>query len=83
MLKNAIICALLPGPDEPKTFQINHYLCLLVDELLFLDNGAQIQTRSHDTVTFKATLTMVACNLPAGRNVICMTPQAPSMHPFI
>ncbi|KAG2191172.1 hypothetical protein INT47_007909, partial [Mucor saturninus] len=71
--KNVVLVCLLPGPGEPKTFQMNHYLRLLVDELLLLSNGVQIQTRNHGIVTVKAALTMVACDLPATRKVIGMT----------
>ncbi|KAG2190817.1 hypothetical protein INT47_012014 [Mucor saturninus] len=71
--KNVLLCALLPGPGEPKTFQMNHYLRLLVDELLLLADCVQMQTKYHSIVTIKAALTMVACDLPAARKVIGMT----------
>lgn len=71
--KNVLLCCLLPGPGEPKTYQINHYLRLLVDELQELIPGVQIQTMHHGIQTVKAALTMIACDLPATRKVIGMT----------
>ena len=32
--ENMLILSLLPGPDEVKLHKINHYLALIVDELL-------------------------------------------------
>lgn len=71
--ENVLLCCLLPGPGEPKTYQINHYLRLLVDELLLLIPGVRIQTKHNGVQTVKAALTMVACDLPATRKVIGMT----------
>lgn len=71
--KNVLLCCVLPGPHEPQTFQMNHYLRLLVDELRLLIPGVEIKTKHHGIQTIRAALTMVACDLPAARKVIGMT----------
>lgn len=67
------MCRLIPGPSEPKTFHINYYLRLLVEKLRLLVPGVHIQTKSNRIQVVKASLIMVACNLPATRKVIGMT----------
>jgi hypothetical protein len=63
----------MPGPSEPKTYHINSYLKLIVDELLLLIPGVRIQTSNNAVKLVKAALSLVACDLPAARKVLGMT----------
>ena len=38
---NILTLALIPGPNEPKLHQLNHYLAPLIDQLVDLWNGKQ------------------------------------------
>ena len=71
--ENVILCCLIPGPKEPATFQMNHYLKLVVDELLLLASGIQMQTLNDGVQLVKGALTLVTCDLPATRKVVGMT----------
>ncbi|KAI9326478.1 hypothetical protein BD770DRAFT_450006 [Pilaira anomala] len=58
---------------EPATFQMNHYLKLVVDELLLLASGVHMQTLNDGVQLVKGALTLVTCDLPATRKVVGMT----------
>ncbi|OAD76900.1 hypothetical protein PHYBLDRAFT_62915 [Phycomyces blakesleeanus NRRL 1555(-)] len=58
----------MPGPKEPKTEEINHYLKPIVDELLQLLMGITILTFECPAgVKVRAALHMVACDISAAR----------------
>lgn len=42
--ENIVLVGVMPGPTEPKTAEMNHYLKSLVDELLELYTGIHIPT---------------------------------------
>lgn len=69
--ENVILVGLMPGPREPKTLEINQYLAPLVDELEELYRGVQMKTSKYptETVTVRAALLNVACDIPAARKV--------------
>ena len=66
--ENVILIGLIPGPQEPK-HDINSYLELMVDELLELWNGVEIDIRNVGKRIVRCALLCVACDLPAGRKV--------------
>jgi hypothetical protein len=41
---NIITLAVIPGPNEPKLHQLNHYLALIIDQFIELWNGINITT---------------------------------------
>ncbi|KAG2191149.1 hypothetical protein INT47_012155 [Mucor saturninus] len=66
--ENTILVGLMPGPKEPKSEEINHYLEPLVDELNELYVGMNIPTFERPTgASVRAALMMVACDIPAAR----------------
>ncbi|KAG2192672.1 hypothetical protein INT47_009242 [Mucor saturninus] len=66
--ENTILVGLMPGPKEPKSEEINHYLKPLVDELEQLYVGMTIPTfECISGATVRAALFMVACDIPAAR----------------
>ncbi|WP_461043484.1 transposase family protein, partial [Streptomyces sundarbansensis] len=74
--KNVICAAILPGPKEPKTTEINSYLAPLVDELQMLFQGVFMDVVVDGVVQRKkvrAAVTLVACDLPAARKLCGFT----------
>lgn len=61
---NVILVGVIPGPSEPRTFELNHLIKPLVDELLQLMYGVEIQT-SLGLRLVKACLTLVVSDLLA------------------
>jgi hypothetical protein len=62
--QNMILVGLMPGPKEPKTSEINHFLRPLVDELLDLYN---CNTTLGDDI--RGALMLVNCDIPAAKKV--------------
>ncbi|KAL1929829.1 hypothetical protein VTP01DRAFT_983 [Rhizomucor pusillus] len=68
--ENVILVGVMPGSKEPSKQQINHYLEPLVDELLKLYTAVNISIDAGTSaVRVRATLFMVACDIPAARKV--------------
>ncbi|PKB93324.1 hypothetical protein RhiirA5_441643 [Rhizophagus irregularis] len=44
---NILTLAMIPGPTEPKLHQLNHYLAPLVDQLIELWQGIELETFEH------------------------------------
>jgi hypothetical protein len=67
--ENVILVGLIPGPKEPEN-DINDYLCPLVEELLQLWEGVEMNVHSFtETVCIRGALLCVACDIPACRKV--------------
>src|SRR6185437_3273080 len=60
--ENMLILALLPGSNEVKLDKINHYLALIIDELLELWDGFNLSTAGKNV-----RLAVICCsnNIPA------------------
>lgn len=71
--KNVLLVGLIPGPTEPSTSSMNHFLEPLVRELLVLMNGVRMHTYSHGVVQVKAALSLVSCDMPAAKKVCGFT----------
>ena len=66
--ENIILVGVIPGPSEP-SLNINTYLEPLVDELLKLWRGVQIEMPNSNNLLVRGALVAVSCDLPAGRKV--------------
>ncbi|OAD70050.1 hypothetical protein PHYBLDRAFT_102474, partial [Phycomyces blakesleeanus NRRL 1555(-)] len=67
--ENTLLVGLMPGPKEPKSEEINHYLRPMVDDLMRLFEGLAIPTfECPSGVRVRAALMVVACDMPAARN---------------
>ena len=76
-VENVLLVGIMPGPKEPKTFEINSYLKPLVDDLLELYVGVQMRTFERPQgVRVRAALFNVACDIPASRKVSGFTSHA-------
>ena len=68
--ENVILVGVMPGPKEPSTYEMNHYLQPLVNDLLRLFNGVSMTTHQHPNgTTVRAALFNIACDIPASRKV--------------
>lgn len=68
--ENILIVGTIPGPREPK-FTINTYLRPMVDELLDLWNGIQLESNksSLGIRTIRVALALISSDIPATRKV--------------
>jgi hypothetical protein len=62
---------LIPGPNEPKLHQLNHYLAPLVDQLIELWQGVDLaETYEHSNgKRVKGAVICCSCNIPAVRKL--------------
>jgi len=69
--ENIIIVSTIPGPKEPSCGDLNPYLTCLVNDLLKLWEGVQMQTPSSilSMRLIRAALVYISCDLPATRKV--------------
>jgi hypothetical protein len=69
--ENILTLGILPGPNEISLHQINHYLALIVDELVSLWNGIFLNRTYEDNEGKKiwAALILVSCDIPAARKI--------------
>ena len=65
--ENTLVVGIIPGPQEPK-LHMNSYLEPLVEELLKLWKGIEMQT-AQDICEVKAMLICAACDIPASRKL--------------
>ena len=71
-LESIIVVGCIPGPSEPRI--MNSYLKPMVDELLMLWDGIDIQPHSYAVpVQVRGCLLGVACDIPATRKVCGFT----------
>lgn len=70
--ENIFLAGIIPGPTEPSLHQLNHFLSVLVEELLTLwrrgIHVAKSARRPHGCDIFAAVIPLV-CDLPAARKV--------------
>ena len=45
---NILTLAVIPGPNEPKLHEINHYLCPIINQLIQLWDGYHIKTHEYN-----------------------------------
>lgn len=68
--ENVILVGVMPGPKEPHTYEMNHYLQPLVSDFLRFYNGVSMATHQcPNGTTVRAALFNVACDIPASRKV--------------
>lgn len=69
--ENIIIVSTIPGPKEPSCDDLNTYLDCMVDDLLELWNGVQMETPSSNVPSryIRAALVYISCDLPATRKI--------------
>jgi len=69
--ENLLYLGFLPGPNEASLHQINHYISLIVDELLVLWNGYQISRTYHhpEGLLIQAAVIISANDTPAARKI--------------
>jgi hypothetical protein len=70
--ENMFLVGIIPGPTKPSTDQINHFLKLLVDDLLpFWDPGVTFSRTSKyaDGRVIRIALIPIVCDLPAAKQV--------------
>lgn len=68
--ENMFLAGIIPGPNEPPTDTINHYLRPLVDDLKIFWNPGIWYTRTYNHVDgrlIRCALVLVVCDLPAAR----------------
>jgi hypothetical protein len=62
--------AVIPGPNEPKLHQLNHYLAPLVDQFIKLWEGIELHTHESPTGKFiRVAILCCACDIPAARKL--------------
>ncbi|PKK59494.1 hypothetical protein RhiirC2_820971, partial [Rhizophagus irregularis] len=69
-LSNILTIALIPGPNESSLHYINHYLALIVDQLLELWNGIELSgTYENTNKPIRAAVICCSCDIPAARKL--------------
>lgn len=71
--ENIFLVGLIPGPAHPVLTQINHFLRILVDELLVFWNRGVYYSRTPsypDGRLIRCALIPVICDLPAARQIL-------------
>ncbi len=67
---NILTLAMIPGPNEPKLHQLNHYLAPLVDQLIELWKGMVLETfEQPNGKTIKGAVICCSCDIPAARKL--------------
>lgn len=68
---NIITLALIPGPNEPKLHQLNHYLASIINQFMELWEGIDLSS-TYESSTGKyiwAAIICCACDIPAARKL--------------
>jgi hypothetical protein len=61
---------MIPGPTEPKLHQLNHYLVPLVDQLIELWQGLELETFEHPSGKIvKEAVICCSCDIPVVRKL--------------
>ena len=72
--ENIIIVGIIPGPNEPKTTEMNSYLRPLVKELNALwTDGIQVSKSSGESCNVFAALMATVCDIPATQKLMGFT----------
>jgi hypothetical protein len=66
---NILTLAMIPGPNEPKLHQLNHYLGPIVDQFIELWKGINISTNKSSQKHIQAAIICCACNISASRKL--------------
>ena len=66
---NIITLAVIPGPNEPKLHQLNHYLAPVIDQFIELWEGIDISTKEKTSKHIRAAIICCACDIPAARKL--------------
>jgi hypothetical protein len=68
---NIITLAVIPGPNEPKLHQLNHYLAPIIDQLIELWNGIELSVTCENPngKLIRAAVICCACDIPAARKL--------------
>ena len=69
--ENMLYLGLLPGPNEVKLHNINHYLSLIIDELLELWNGFDLPSTNLYPAGKRIRMAVICCSndIPAARKL--------------
>ena len=60
-----LILGILPGPNEVSLHKINHYLVLIVDELMSLWDDVTLNTyECKEGKRVRAVLILISCDMP-------------------
>lgn len=82
--ENICVLGVIPGPDKPSQDDINHYLSLVVDDLLEFWNSGVFFSRTYNYlcgILYKGMLAPVICDMLAARQVTGVA-SAPTSHHF-
>ena len=82
--ENICVLGIIPGPDKPSRDEINHYLSLVVDDILEFWNTGVFFSRTYNYLygmLYKGMLVPVICDMLAARQVIGAA-SAPTSHHF-
>ena len=60
---------MIPGPNEPKLHQLNHYLAPIIDQFIELWEGIDISTNETTSKRVRAAIICCACDIPAARKL--------------
>jgi Transposase family tnp2 len=68
---NIITLAVIPGPNEPKLHQLNHYLAPIIDQLIELWGGIELSATYENSNgrSIRAAVICCACDIPAARKL--------------
>jgi hypothetical protein len=66
---NIITLAVIPGPNEPKLHQLNHYLAPIIDQFIELWEGIEISTNESSRKHIRVAIICCACDIPAARKL--------------
>ena len=82
--ENVCVLGVIPGPDKPSQDEINHYLSLVVDDILEFWNTGVFFSRTYNHlcgIIYKGMLVPLICDMLAARQVIGIA-SAPTSHYF-
>ena len=60
---------MIPGPNEPKLHQLNHYLAPIIDQFIELWDGIDMTTDESSRKRIRAAIICCACDIPAARKL--------------
>ena len=68
---NIITLAVIPGPNEPKLHQLNHYLAPVIDQFIDLWDGIELLKTYENSAGkhIRAAIICCACDIPAARKL--------------
>src|SRR5690349_13793473 len=80
--KQYLTLGIIPGPNEPSKHQINHYLALIVDELLEFSSGLELPVTFEYNKGRKIYIALIlsANDVPAARKICVYASHAVKCH---